>query len=75
MAKKTGTDKDYWLDNDIQPCVMAGIIRQYKRFREVDSHQIDHEIEPFNDFMNQIIVAGMVAYEQILAELEKKMGI
>lgn len=62
---------DYWLDMDIQPCVIASLIRQYNRYTEADSHQIDREIMNFKDFVNQIIVRGMLAYEPELFAAEE----
>ncbi len=64
-------ENDYWLDMEIQPCVIASLIRQYNRYAEADSHQIDHEIMSFKDFVNQIIVRGMLAYEPELFAAEE----
>ncbi len=64
-------NNDYWLDMEIQPCVIASLIRQYTRYREADTHQIDHEIMDFKNFVNQLIVRGMLAYEPELFAAEE----
>lgn len=66
---------DYWIDMEIQPCIIASLIRRYNRYTEADSHQIEHEILSFKDFVNQIIVRGLLAYEPMLQEIEKELGI
>lgn len=65
------SENDYWLGMEIQPPVIASMIRQYNRHREVDSRQLDHEIMSFKDFVNQTIVRGLVAYEPELQKAEK----
>ena len=49
---------DIWIDMEIQPTIIASMIRQYNRFKEADSYQIEHETMSFKDFVNQIIVEG-----------------
>lgn len=68
-------ENDYWLDMEIQPMVIASLLRQYRRYREVDMHQIEHEIMSFKDFVNQIIVRGMTVYEPMLADLETQLKV
>ena len=65
---------DYWIDMEIQPTVIAAMIRQYNRFKEADSYQIEHETMSFKDFVNQIIVRGLTAYEPELQIAEKLIG-
>ena len=64
-------ENDYWLDMEIQPSVIASLIRQYNRYAEADSHQVEHEILSFKDYVNQIIVRGLVAYESELIAIEE----
>jgi hypothetical protein len=74
-ARKMSDNNDYWLDMEIQPAIIASLIRRYNRYCEVDSRQLDHEIMSFKDFVNQIIVRGLQAYEPMIQELEKELHI
>lgn len=65
MPKENKNDET-WLDVEIQPAVMEAMIRQYNQFREIESHQIDHEIMNLTDYLSRIVALGLLKHQLLI---------
>lgn len=60
---------------DLQPLVMSSVERMYGRYFQVAMTSTDKSILSFDDFVNQLLVRGLVEHNKQLVEIEKKLGI
>ncbi len=61
------------MEIDLQPSVYLAVVTMYDRYHEVTT--VSKVPMDFPDFFNQLVVRGLIEYNEPLADIEKKLGI